>query len=398
MRIFSREPTSYRLNGRLPVDPETGLYSRNFFLLRLKEERERTKRNGSAFSLLIADVEAISTAVNGKSTRATQTYQKKLAEWFVQKSRKTDTKGWFDLKTVGILMPDTKNPGASRFKDKISNQLRQEWPGAETVNLEEFIRISTFPESSSDKNRLTPPNQGNGRDSQSNPENTTVYADILSRNLFTSLKRLAKRIFDIAGALFGIVIASPLMLIITVCIKLSSPGPAFFRQERIGLLGRRFTFLKFRSMVTNADQTIHEGYITDLINGQHSKINRGTETQPLYKINDDPRVTRLGHILRKTSLDELPQLFNILKGDMSIVGPRPPIPYELEKYRLWHCSRVFEVKPGLTGLWQVSGRSRTSFDDMVRLDLQYADHWSFWLDIKIILKTFRAVLSTAGAY
>jgi lipopolysaccharide/colanic/teichoic acid biosynthesis glycosyltransferase len=115
-------------------------------------------------------------------------------------------------------------------------------------------------------------------------------------------------------------------------------------------------------------------------------------------MEDDPRVTPIGHILRKTSLDELPQLFNILRGEMSLVGPRPPIPYEVEKYRLWHCGRVFEVKPGLTGLWQVSGRSRTNFDDMVRLDLRYADNSSLWLDIKIILKTFRAVLSTEGAY
>ena len=397
MKIFSREPSSHRLNGRLPIDPETGLYSQNFFLVRLREERERTKRNGSAFSLLVVDVEGISTALNGKSGGSARPHQKKLVEWLARKSRKTDTKGWFDLKRVGILMPDTKNSGASKFKDKIYSQLREDWPGAEKVNLEKFIWVSTFPDDSSNGNGTTL-NQGDGGDNRSNLEDNTIYADILSRNLFSSLKRLVKRIFDIAGAIFGIVIASPLMLIITICIKLSSPGPALFRQERIGLLGRRFTFLKFRSMTADADQAVHESYITDLINGQHSKMNRGTEAQPLYKINDDPRVTRLGHILRKTSLDELPQLFNILKGDMSLVGPRPPIPYEVEKYRLWHSSRVFEVKPGLTGLWQVSGRSQTSFDDMVRLDLQYADNWSMWLDIKIILKTFRAVLSTAGAY
>ena len=151
-------------------------------------------------------------------------------------------------------------------------------------------------------------------------------------------------------------------------------------------------------MLVNVDQSVHEKYITDLINGHHEKINRGSEGRPLYKMTDDARVTTIGRVLRKTSLDELPQLFNIIKGDMSLVGPRPPIPYEAEKYRLWHSARVFEVKPGLTGLWQVSGRSQTSFDDMVRLDLRYAMNWSLWLDFKIILKTFPAILSAKGAY
>jgi len=397
MTIFSRDPSSHRLNGPLPIDPETGLYSQNFFLLRLKEERERTKRNGRAFSLLIADVEAISTALNGKSTGSTRTHQRKLAEWLVRQSRKTDTKGWFDLKRVGILMPDTKNSGALEFREKIYNQFTQEWPGAEKVNLEEFIQVSTFADGSTNGNGSTL-NGGNGGPGQSNLQDNAMYADILTQKLFSSLKRLAKRIFDIGGATFGIIVTAPLMLIIAVLIKFTSPGPIFFRQERIGFLGRTFTFLKFRTMGVNADPAVHETYVTNLINGRHGKINRGTEAQPLYKINDDPRVTGLGRILRKTSLDELPQLFNILRGDMSLVGPRPPIAYEVEKYRLWHCGRVFEVKPGLTGLWQVSGRSQTSFDEMVRLDLQYADHWSIWLDIKIILKTFRAVLSTAGAY
>jgi lipopolysaccharide/colanic/teichoic acid biosynthesis glycosyltransferase len=151
-------------------------------------------------------------------------------------------------------------------------------------------------------------------------------------------------------------------------------------------------------MVAGADQNLHRTYVIELINARHETINRGTEENPLYKITDDPRVTTLGRVLRKTSLDELPQLFNILKGEMSLVGPRPPIPYEVEHYKLWHYGRFVEVKPGLTGLWQVNGRSRTSFDDMVRLDLQYAENWSLWLDIKIMLKTLSALFKSEGAY
>jgi lipopolysaccharide/colanic/teichoic acid biosynthesis glycosyltransferase len=134
-----------------------------------------------------------------------------------------------------------------------------------------------------------------------------------------------------------------------------------------------------------------------LIKGEHEKINQGDEEKPLYKIKRDPRITRVGKIIRKTSIDELPQFFNVLKGEMSLVGPRPPIPYEVEKYKPWHLRRILEVKPGITGLWQVDGRSKTSFDDMVRLDLRYVQNWSLWLDIKILLKTIRAVVRQSGA-
>jgi len=342
-------------------------------------------------------VDGISAALNKKSRASTRFHQKKLIEALVKQSRKIDIKGWFDLKRVGILMPDTRNSGALESKEKIYRQIRQHFPGAEKVDLREFIRVSTFGDGSSDGNGFAV-DRDNGEGGCSSQDDKGVYTDIISGNSSFYLKRLTKRVLDIVGSILGIVITSPLMLIIAVLIKLTSPGPVLFRQERVGFLGRRFTFVKFRSMVTNADQTIHESYITNLINGQNGKINHGTTAQPLYKMNYDPRVTPLGRILRKTSLDEIPQLFNILKGEMSLVGPRPPIPYEVEKYKLWHCGRVFEIKPGLTGLWQVSGRSRTSFDDMVRLDLRYVDNWSLWLDIKIIFKTFRAVLSAEGAY
>jgi len=146
------------------------------------------------------------------------------------------------------------------------------------------------------------------------------------------------------------------------------------------------------------DARIHREYVKRFISGEADPARVSHTEDVVYKIQNDPRVTRVGKFLRKTSLDELPQFINILKGDMSLVGPRPPIPYELEAYQIWHRRRVLESKPGITGLWQVNGRSRLKFDDMVRLDLQYAKTWSLWLDIKILLRTPRVVLFGAGAY
>jgi lipopolysaccharide/colanic/teichoic acid biosynthesis glycosyltransferase len=200
-----------------------------------------------------------------------------------------------------------------------------------------------------------------------------------------------------AGSVFGLLLASPLMLITAFVVKISSPGPAIFKQTRLGKKGVRFPFYKFRSMYWQADDRIHREYVTNLIGGNLEKINQGDAERPLYKMKSDPRITLIGKIIRKTNIDELPQFFNVLKGEMSLVGPRPPIPYEVEKYESWHLRRILEVKPGITGLWQVDGRSTTSFDDMVRLDLRYAQNWSVWLDLKILVKTIKAVIRPKGA-
>ena len=187
------------------------------------------------------------------------------------------------------------------------------------------------------------------------------------------------------------------MLAIAIAIKLTSKGPILFKQRRVGQYGVRFTFLKFRSMYSQSDAKIHREYVLRLIAGKHEG-EQGNANGGVYKIKDDPRITWVGKILRKASLDELPQFFNVLKGEMSLVGPRPPIPYEVEAYDIWHRRRFLEVKPGITGLWQVNGRSRVKFEDMVRLDLQYARSWSLGLDFKILLETPRAVFFGEGAY
>jgi lipopolysaccharide/colanic/teichoic acid biosynthesis glycosyltransferase len=170
-----------------------------------------------------------------------------------------------------------------------------------------------------------------------------------------------------------------------------------FQQKRIGQLGTPFTFLKFRSMYTNNDSSEHKEYVRQLIAGQAEKKAANGSGEGVFKLTNDPRITPVGRILRRSSLDELPQLINVLRGEMSLVGPRPPVPYEVEAYATWHRRRLLEAKPGITGLWQVEGRSRVEFDDMVRLDLRYARDCSPLLDLKILLQTPKAVMSGDGA-
>jgi len=195
---------------------------------------------------------------------------------------------------------------------------------------------------------------------------------------------LLRRILDFVGSLIFILILSPVFLLITLAIRLDSPGPVIYRQVRCGLNGRRFTFYKFRSMVQGAEVRKDDLLAHNIMEG------------PVFKMKNDPRVTRVGRFLRKTSLDELPQLFNVLRGDMSFVGPRPPIPEEVEKYEGWQRRRL-SMKPGITGLWQVSGRNQIDFHQWMKLDLEYIDNWSIWLDLKILIKTIYVVLLGKGA-
>ncbi|MBL8948215.1 MAG: sugar transferase [Myxococcales bacterium] len=205
------------------------------------------------------------------------------------------------------------------------------------------------------------------------------------RRVPTDEARLAvKRILDIVGCSIGLLLAAPIMIATAIAVKVTSEGPVFFGQVRAGRNGRKFTMYKFRSMVVDAEKL-------------RAKLEHLNEMGgPVFKIKHDPRITKVGRFIRKTSIDELPQLFNVLVGDMSLVGPRPPLPSEVEQYEAWQRRRL-SVKPGLTGLWQVSGRNQVDFDEWMQLDLRYIDTWSLWLDIKIILKTIPVVLFHKGA-
>lgn len=218
----------------------------------------------------------------------------------------------------------------------------------------------------------------------------------LFREPLSDTQRFTKRTSDIAISLLAIVILSPLLLTIAILVRSGSRGKIIFRQERVGMDGRIFLCYKFRTMYADADENLHRETYKKNIQGD-ATANAGDATAPVFgKVKDDPRITPIGRWLRRSSLDELPQLFNVLKGDMSFIGPRPPIPYEVESYELWHRKRL-DMKPGITGLWQVSGRNRLTFEEMVRIDIYYIENWSLWLDLKIVLLTLPAVFRGDGA-
>ena len=216
----------------------------------------------------------------------------------------------------------------------------------------------------------------------------------LFREPLSNGARILKRTFDLIVSALAIVLLLPLWLLVALVIKLDSKGPVFYTQERVGMDGRLFLLYKFRTMKAGADSQLHREYQKAFIAGR-AEANLGDDSKPTYKLLTDPRITRIGKLLRRTSLDEVPQLLNVLSGDMSVVGPRPPIPYEVEAYELWHRKRL-DMKPGLTGLWQVSGRNRLPFEEMVRLDLFYIENWSLLLDLKIILRTGFVMIGGQG--
>jgi lipopolysaccharide/colanic/teichoic acid biosynthesis glycosyltransferase len=373
-------------------DGDSGLYVQEIFRDFLKTERKRAERSNRTFLLMLLH---IGNAIRDAERREAL---EKITSRIFTLTRETDIKGWYTQGSViGIIFTETNGTDKDLLRGKIETKL------CEILNSENVgqikISLHVFPE---EKDTWKDNDPSNGEC------DLTLYTDLSQENETRKISLITKRIIDVLGSLFGIVLFSPFFLAIPLCIKLTSKGPVLFRQERIGRYGKRFTFLKFRSMQTGCDANIHKAYVEELIckqssyrsgngNGGNNGSSKG-EAKQVYKICDDPRVTPIGKFLRKTSLDELPQFFNVLRGDMSLVGPRPPIPYEVEKYDVWHRRRIYEVKPGITGLWQVKGRSSTSFDDMVRLDLQYSREWSIWLDLRIMFETPLVLFIGKGAY
>jgi len=300
-------------------------------------------------------------------------------------SRDTDVVGWYKGKTtIGALftglVSGEKSAILMTILTRATSTLREE------LSFEQFNLISIslhyYPDDW-DEN-------GPGR-----PSNPALYPDLSNQASTKQPHLILKRAIDIVGSLILLVIFFPFCVAIAIAIKATSRGPILFRQMRVGHHGRQFRFLKFRSMYVGNDYSVHRDFVTKLINkGAVADASEGN----VYKLTGDKRITPLGRFLRKTSLDELPQFINVLLGDMSLVGPRPPIPYELAAYQTWHRRRLLEVKPGITGLWQVTGRSTVDFDAMVRLDLKYATSWTPWLDCKILLRTPMAVIRGSGAY
>lgn len=341
-------------------------------------ERKRTERSKAPFVLMLIEV---ANQDGAKMSPALETVMSVL----LSTSRDTDLVGWYKARTTigavftGLIAGD-KSAILMTILSRATNTLREE------LSFEQFSKISVslhyYPDDW-DEN-------GPGR-----PSNPALYPDLSNQANTKQPLLILKRTIDIVGSLILIALCLPFCILIAIAIKATSKGPILFRQSRVGHHGKQFIFLKFRSMYVNNDHSVHREFVTRLINKDAGEA----QTQgAVYKLMGDKRITPVGRFLRKTSLDELPQFINVLCGDMSLVGPRPPIPYELAQYQTWHRRRLLEVKPGITGLWQVTGRSSVDFDSMVRLDLRYATSWTPWLDLKILLRTPLAVIRGSGAY
>jgi lipopolysaccharide/colanic/teichoic acid biosynthesis glycosyltransferase len=346
----------------------------------LSLERKRSARSGQRFVLILLHLGKVLRGEGRDAVLESITAALSLA------TRETDLLGWYNKdEQVGVICTEIGSGGTnsilSTLDSRIGTALR------ENLSLEQMntihLSFHVFPDDLDLEN--------GGR-----PADKSLYPDLSPEGISGKSSQAIKRSIDIIGSTFALVFLSPVLFIIAIAIKLTSKGPILFKQQRLGQYGTRFTFLKFRSMYYQSDPKIHQNYVKQFISGRQD-LGKPSGRKGIFKMQDDPRITPVGQFLRRTSLDELPQFLNVLKGEMSLVGPRPPIPYEIETYELWHRRRFLEVKPGITGLWQVEGRSRTRFDDMVRLDLKYARTWSPWLDIKILLRTPTAVLRGDGA-
>lgn len=348
----------------------------------LSLEQKRTERSRKPFLLMRLEGEKLFQA--DRRQRALHNVLSSLS--YVV--RETDVTGWFrENSIVGVIFTEIGSPESDGFPgailERVVSALRQNLSSEEVDSIDITLRV--FPDEWDEKE-------------PGPPASLDLYPDLREEKSFRRLGLVLKRVFDMGCSLIALIILSPLFALIAALIKLTSTGPVFFRQVRVGQYGKKFTFLKFRTMKVHSNSNLHKDYVTRFISGKAPLNHAEAGQSPVYKLVADPRVTRVGKFLRKTSLDELPQFINVLRGEMSLVGPRPPIPYECDVYDLWHRRRVLEAKPGITGLWQVYGRSKTTFDDMVRLDLRYARSWSFWLDLKILLKTPQAVLFGEGAH
>jgi len=300
----------------------------------------------------------------------------------ISNTRESDLIGWYREFTLGIIFTEMgegeKAPIAESLLEKVESAL------LETLSREDFselaISVHIFPEEWD-------------REKSDWVGDSKLYPELRPRPAKKRVHLAVKRAIDVAGSAALLLILGPFLAAIALIIKLTSKGPVLFEQERLGQFGARFKCLKFRTMYTNCDPKIHREYVQRFIAGNAQSAAGDNSQNALYKITRDPRITPIGRILRKASLDEFPQFWNVLRGEMSLVGPRPPLPYEFEVYDIWHRRRVLELKPGVTGLWQVSGRNRIRFDEMVRLDLRYSQKWSLWLDLQILLATPWAIFN-----
>lgn len=356
--------------------PRPELQPNDQFLRSLYIEQRRCERSSSRFILMLLDLTKL-LPDHGESP-----VLQRVVDGLADSIRETDQIGWHRPNSViGVIFTEIGEADGKVLADVLLKKICSAL--AASLSIDQIRRVDlsihVYPADWVDADGDPPPGTDVFPDSPPGAKPKRSYL-------------VAKRVVDILGSITAIALFSPIMLGAAIAVKLTSKGPILFKQKRVGQHGRTFQILKFRSMRCKTDESIHKEFVAKFIAGRAAGEQAG-----LYKITNDPRLTPIGMFLRRSSIDELPQFFNVLMGDMSIVGPRPPVPYEVEGYSPWHRRRLMSVKPGITGLWQVTGRSRVTFDEMVRLDLEYTRTWSPWLDLRIILKTPRAVLGGLGA-
>ncbi len=410
-------------------------YTLESFKQRLILERRRAERSDIQASIVIF---AFKTNVRSQEKKFIS-QAKALLHIMCTNLRETDAITLYNSEKILILLPDTDLNGARYVCNILYKQLNTsllKFDEEVRFGLKDLeIEILSFPEKTSKKKleQILPTDHYHSKynsvavpganinmstiadvEKTSNPPvintngnngaalvldfvDTPFFDKQLLTQFFLRSQRVVKQVGDFLGAWLLLIVLLPFLLIISALIKLTSSGPVLYKQRRIGLRGKEFILYKFRSMYQNSDERIHQEYIKKLIAGKTDEINNGSAENPNFKLKDDPRITSIGKFIRKTSIDELPQLWNVIKGEMSLIGPRPPIPYEVEDYKTWHYRRIIEIKPGITGLWQIKGRNQTTFDEMVRYDIQYIKNWTLWLDIKIILATFGVFVNQSGS-
>ena len=354
------------------------VFDEDLFKDTVTRERKRTERSGLAMVMLLIGVQD-SRPENTSALFAV------IANALSAIKSDIDILGWFERQSImGLIVPEIDTAKLATTCERLEAEFRKEITNRFDENLAQrlSIRLRVYPEPLELEEALQ-------------HMDPFLYPELHANQQTIANFHILKRGMDILFSLLLLIVLSPLFLAIAGLIKLSSRGPVIFRQVRVGQMMKPFMMYKFRTMCTDSDHGIHHDFVSRFINSSGKA--HENEKKTFFKLTNDPRITPLGHLLRRTSLDELPQLWNVLVGEMSLVGPRPPLRYELQQYKPWHRHRVLEAKPGITGLWQVTGRSRTTFDEMVRLDLRYARTKSLWTDIKILLATPAAVIAGRGA-
>ena len=355
-----------------------GIFDEGLFKQSITRERKRTERSGLAMVMLLI-------GVPDSSREDAPTRFAAIANALSAIKSDMDILGWFEWQSImGLIVPELDPASLGTISEQLEAEFRKEITHHCDGDLAQRLTVSLH----------VYPEPWKLEEAEHQHMDPSFFPELQDRWAIADF-RTFKRGVDLLLSLLLLIILSPLLLLIAGLVKLSSRGPVIFRQVRVGQMMKPFTMCKFRTMYANADHGIHHSYVSWFITDSDRKENEGKDK--FFKLTNDTRITPIGHLLRRTSLDELPQLWNVLIGEMSLVGPRPPLWYELERYKPWHRHRVLAAKPGITGLWQVVGRSRTTFDEMVRLDLRYARTMSLWGDIKILVATPAAMITGKGA-